>query len=251
MDLFGRIWGACRGQQVYVIRNPEHSCATLKSSSKKGQFLEAKFARDGWLPSLSVESEDGDSWKRLRIGFDSILKQVNYREKLPLIITQNCEGMKGIVDAKCITFLVASILIELLFDYKLSLDELEEFWIARNEWAKTLSVKGKPDLDLRSQFFAKIESFIYENENDSVLSFPPRVSKYTKYVRPDGLSDLEWTSCFFQPFIMSPMINVIDIIVTAQKHFSDKSITDSILSLLCFFRITRFIIELCKPVANI
>ena len=230
MDYYGYIWGWFRGQKTHVIRDTELSKTVLKESNTKGQYLEASFARAGWLPSLSVESEDNERWQRLRKGFNVILQHTDFRRELPPIVKEVCEEFvasfaakdDGVINAKIITQCVASILVQLLFDQKLSSSDLEQFWEARNEWAKTLSVKGEPNEAIRSKFWIKISELVKMSKYD-------HLREDNKVLKKLKLSDLEWISCFFQPWIMSPMINVVDIIATAEEYFPSKPPTEAIL----------------------
>ncbi len=208
MDVYGRIWGFVRSKRCHITRDNEKARAVMKSSHIKGNFVEHQLSQDGWLPSLSVESEDGEQWRRLRAGFDSILSQCTaWREKLPgiidTVVTDVCTT-HAIIDADIVAQAVASIMVELLFgpQCKLSPDKRAIYGKARNEWAKTLAVKGAPNVEFRRDFFLEVEQLVLAS----------------KYVRPQGwdLTDLEWVSCFFQPWIVSPMINVADIFMNVE-----------------------------------
>ena len=178
-------------QDVGVFRQ------VMQHSAVKGSNgLEGRVGKEAWLPSLSVESEDGEVWQRLRRCFDAHLRTTSWRQRLPAIVEDVCRNAsEGVVDSTAIAACVVRIQWRLLFRQDCQGPDLELMLAARDEWAKTLSLRGPPDPDVRERAFRLVAT---------------KVGATFLNTDPD-LSTVEFVSTFFQPWLLSPAINVPDL----------------------------------------
>ena len=199
MDWYLKLIGLVNGRRMHVIRDVSTMSKVLKQSVNKGKFLEHQLSKDNWFPAKSIESEDGKTWERLRRGFDQLFRDIPWRSVLPDIIKQVCQPFVSshtVIDAKVIMECVIRIMFQLLFQITdLSSEEIS-FWIrARNSFAETLAIRGPANLLLKQQAFNRIHCLVNENVDSNKDAL-----KHLK--KPEYLSEDEWTSCFFQPWLM-------------------------------------------------
>ena len=243
LNIYVKILGFIHGTSMYIIRDVNTMKKIMKNSTVKGETgLEQLLSKKNWLPISSVESEDGQKWVKLREYFDTIYNNLKWREKLPLIIKDICLKYKYpnntypnyeyiIIDSHIISACVAEIMIKLLFDYDCDQNEIDLLVKTRDEYAKTLSLHGSPNNTLRSDAF----DFIKKLVSDSNYIYPPcdnyNIINNNLYDIIDGLNFKkiednltenylefdEWVSVFFQPFIISPMINISDLFSSLPK----------------------------------
>ena len=236
MELYLKCHGALEGKKVHILKTSDSMRAVMRSSNTKGLFLERQISQDNWLPSLSVESEDGDRWVRLREAFDMTMKSIQWKEKLPDIVKSVCEkyhkvtaveasggavagaavgkvsessepgitSTSTIIDAQIVIECTARILCLLVFDHICSEDDIQLFVRGRNEWAKTIAVKGFKNHKLRQEVFARFTTLVLKTHPIPSTSTDSGTSGAT-------FTELEWVSAFFQPWFMSPMINITDL----------------------------------------
>jgi hypothetical protein len=169
--------------------------AAMRQSVRKGSLLEYLVARQAWEPSLSIESEDGVAWQSLRTGFDAVYSGLDWQSRLPAIVDAVC-GSVTRVDASVVAACVVRTMVQLVFRRDCTEEELAVLVAARDEFAKTLALRGAPDHALRHRAFTLVGAMV---DGCAHLSCPPELSRR------------EWVSVFFQPFLLSPAINVVDL----------------------------------------
>ena len=198
MERYLRLYGWVVGMPaVHVEQDVGVFRQVMQHSAVKGSNgLEGRVGKEAWLPSLSVESEDGEVWQRLRRCFDAHLSTTSWRQRLPAIVEDVCRNAsEGVVDSTAIAACVVRIQWRLLFRQDCQGPDLELMLAARDEWAKTLSLRGPPDPDVRERAFRLVAT---------------KVGATFVNTDPD-LSTVEFVSTFFQPWLLSPAINVPDL----------------------------------------
>jgi len=202
MNLYLRIQCLLNGTKAHIV-NSNTMKTVMRSSNRKGCYLEHQLSRDNWLPSYSIESEDGERWTRLRDEFDDTMKSMKWKTRLPEIIGRVCRDYKDAasIDASIIIACAIRILCLLLFDHVCTREDLSLFLRGRNEWAKTLAIKGSRDHQLRGEVFSRVSELVLQKYPAPPLT-PPR---------PDPLTQTERVSVYFQPWFMSPLINITDL----------------------------------------
>jgi len=216
MDIFNlyiKILGFIHGTTMYVIRDVKTMKKIMKNSDIKGSTgLEQLLSKHNWEPILSIESEDGENWVKLRGYFDVIYNKLQWTDKLPLIIKNICQKYttnNKIIDSHIISACVGSIMVKLLFDYDCNQDEIDLLVETRDDYAKTLSLNGAPYTNLRLKSFNFIKDLLVDKINDKE-------------------EIVEWVSVYFQPFIISPMINITDLFASLPKFIETKEDVDNL-----------------------
>lgn len=143
-------WG---GPSFVRVIDPRVATLVLKASVTKGDCLEARIATPAWRPVLSLESVDGELWRRMREGFNSVLDVLAPRlpELVPIAQRRTAELISRgtIIDAPEITRLSLEIFLEFLFrrrDLGAHVNVLAE---ASWEWRKEIAFKGKARVSLK------------------------------------------------------------------------------------------------------
>jgi hypothetical protein len=99
-----------------------------------------------------------------------------------------------------------------LFDIEINLNDLDTLYQASIEWRKEISMKGKGNMNIKVNAINIILNYI-KNNNKVYLIFNENWEKP------------EYYSIILQPFIISPMINASDIMVSVQSLLSKSLIS--------------------------
>ena len=196
------------GCPILHIRSPEIAAAVLKSSSDKGRALECLIATPAWLPVLSLESVDGDLWRRMREGFDALLKRLPEVSDLQKIAQKNCKKLlqsKAKIDADAIAAIALATMLEYIFPgtgNSGSNAQRADILAAASEWRAEISVrkKGNP--------------LVKQKAIDVLLQLLRNSPLWDVY--KERWADPECFSILMQPFVISPVINVQDIMIAVQ-----------------------------------
>ncbi len=196
---------------VLILESDPLLCATiLANSDKKGTFLEHLLAIPAWHPIYSLESEDGARWKALSMYCCQVFRKLRWKEHIPLQVTAHVQRLAEamrldpslVMGAEQVSRITLNVLYELLFEQEISPDEATLFYQASIEWRKEIALKGKGDYRIKAAFCQRLTESI-------------RASSYAAGPTQEGASDeMMWLSVFAQPFILSPQINVSDIMVS-------------------------------------
>ncbi len=206
---FLKLCGFLQGKKVVILQSePETMGEVLAASNDKGTFIESLIATPAWAPILSVESTDGEAWKKLSQNFRMILGQTNWRARLQrcsktqidLFIDDFRSKPDLVVDSELISRLTLRIFCELVFESVLSKEDEDLFYLASIEWRKEIGMKGSADLDVKSAFWRRLTQLVQDKRCKGQL-------------QPEGESDEFWISAYAQPWVISPQINVSDIMV--------------------------------------
>ena len=205
-----RLFGRAQRKRVKLIHsNPKTVSEVLIASDVKGTFIESMIATPAWHPIVSTESVDGETWKNLSDHFHELSAKIDWRNRLSALnqkylnrlqleLHSNPEKQIG---SEEISRLVLRILFELVFREEISIQDEALFYQASLEWRKEIAVKGKADPKIKNLFWKTLQEQISKNKKtESGCPFHK------------NLSDL--ASAIAQPFIISPQINMSDILVS-------------------------------------
>jgi hypothetical protein len=177
----------------------------LLNSSDKGSFIEEKLATPAWSPILSLESVNGQTWQDLKSRFLMFQKYLPSTEELSQV-THNILSIQDPnveIDAKKVVHITVACFVKWIFnrDWDPEWDFVcEASW----EWRKEIALKGKADVLIKRKTVDWIIDLINQ-------------SKYRQLYEEEW-SKPEYYSIILQPFIISPMINMSDIAVSAHMR---------------------------------
>ena len=158
-------------------------------------MIEHLIAKNAWKPILSVESEDGPAWKKMhkicleRLSKISIKQSKNITDKYCVEYLSNYQKITSVEIAK-LTF---CIFFDLLFSKRPNNDLIELSYQASCEWKKCIAIKGIKDDIIVNKFIKEMQKFL-------------------------NTEDIYEISAILQPFIISPQINIPDIMVQWKKN---------------------------------
>lgn len=209
--IFIRICAWLQRKPVFILDSDPILCATiLASSEKKGSFIEHLFAIPAWQPIYSIESEDGKRWKTLSLNCCQVFRTLQWKESLPVQVTSYVRALADemkvdaclVMNAEQVSRITLKVLYEMLFEHAIKLDDETLFYNASIEWRKEIALKGAGDLRIKHAFCQRLTHIIKTSRYGAGLTEEHHVS-----------DPMLWLSVFAQPFILSPQINVSDIMV--------------------------------------
>ena len=184
----------------------------------KGNFIEYFVATPAWEPILSLESIDNDKWRDIKQNFLKFTNSFYADNKISLIgdyienYTNQYLKSNHIIDTKIISKITVQSFCKFLFNVEINLNDLDILYQASIEWRKEIIMKGKGNMDIKMNAINIILNYI-KNDNKLYLIFNE------DWEKP------EYYSIILQPFIISPMINVSDIMVSVQSLLSQSLIS--------------------------
>ena len=184
----------------------------------KGNFIEYSVATPAWEPIISLESVDGDQWVQVKQNFLNFITSFHIDNKIALIgdyienYTNQYLISNHIIDSKLISKITVKSFCKFLFDIEINLNDLDTLYQASIEWRKEISMKGKGNMKIKVNAINIILNYI-KNNNKVYLIFNENWEKP------------EYYSIILQPFIISPMINASDIMVSVQSLLSKSLIS--------------------------
>lgn len=211
---FIRMCGFLQRKKIIIINSKPKICGEiLAASDTKGSFVEHIFATPAWHPIYSIESVDGELWEQLAKDCRKVISQIKWRDRLgPLTkkyISQLVDKINldptNVIDSECITRLVLRIMFELLFDTSITAETETLFYQASIEWRKEIGIKGPGNHIIKTTFWSQLFKIVEE-------------SNFGQDLHSYKADPARWLSVFAQPFLISPQINISDIMV-AVFHF--------------------------------
>lgn len=176
----------------------------ILSLTTKGKFIEYNIATPAWFPIISLESSDNKEWEFVKKNFIYFMTKTKLNSNsLPEIIRKKIEKMINgniKIDSVWISKIVVDSLCEIIFCTKLNSFQLDLFYKGSIEWRKELAMKGFGNSIIKYKCVDEIINLIKSNENIYNIF-------EEKWYQP------EFYSVIMQPFIISPMINIPDIMV--------------------------------------
>ena len=200
-NIYCRLIGFLQGYQIKFLQNEEFY-AISKKSAQKGYMVEHLIAKPRWKPLLSIESEDGNNWKKLHKLCLKTLSNISISQAKQ-VTNKYCQQYLRryeIITSEEISKLTLSIFFELVFCKQIDTHTLIIFYRASIEWKKCIAMKGVKDKTIVNQFMKILEKLL-------------------------NTTDIYQISAIAQPFIISPQINVADIMVTWKKY-PEKSLEE-------------------------
>ena len=193
----------------------------------KGKFIEHHIATPAWYPIISLESCDNELWKEVKQNFIIFIQHfnnINKEKKEPNqlsyyietniqeIITQN-----KVINSILISKITVKSICQYLFNYILDDFETEILYKSSVEWKKEIAMKGKGDLFMKKKAIQIMINII--NNNSKIYDIFGSHWENPKYY-----------SVIMQPFIISPMINIPDILCNVELLLQQKklNITDEV-----------------------
>ncbi len=213
-NIFIKICAWLQKKPILILDSDPQLCSKILAASElKGTFIEHIFAIPAWRPIYSIESEDGTKWEQLASSCSDVLRKLRWKEALPIVVSRRLESLvrkakqqaSWVLGAEEISRLSLNILYELLFEQEPSLEDEFLFYKASVEWRKEIAVKGSGDAQFKEVFYKRFLE---------ILSLSAYKEGLAKFADDPTL----WLSVFAQPFIISPQINISDIMV-AVFHF--------------------------------
>lgn len=177
----------------------------------KGKFIEYYVATNAWKPIISLESCDNEEWLFVKNNF---IYFINKLKKDPQFISESINknlmeyiNKKITIDSSIISKVVCMSFCDFLFDYKLSDYQIDLLYQSSLEWRKEIALKGKGDMSIKLEATNIILELIKLN-----------IEVYSVF--EDKWEQPEYYSVIMQPFIISPMINIADIMCNYQTLIS-------------------------------
>ena len=218
------------GRRIQRITDSEIAMIVMKQSSDKGLGIEKYIANPAWFPILSLESVDGPLWLEMRNNFDKLLKVLPEPSCLyqisinnTIVLVKQCQEKNEIIDANRLVILTIAIMIEYLFGMNAKLELIKNGNIlilaqASWEWRKEISVRGKADMQIKDKAVS-----ILINE-----LIPKNLSIYNLFGNSELWDESKYYSLILQPFIISPAINVGDIMCSVKLLPNETSLEQCI-----------------------
>lgn len=212
-----KIRGWYMGINTMCIDNVKTIKKVLMQSNVKGFFIEYSLSRSAWLPLTSIESEDNSSWSTIRDRFNRFKMGLRPTKTLKAISQSICEEFitnnTDDIDSLVIQKLVAKITLTWMCGTSDG-EVIEDISNACNEWRKHIAVKGEGDMNVKVKAIDSLRRHL--SGDDSLM------------IEGEDVSHI------MQPFFISPMINICDIMANISKHPHDldtkKLIMTAILS---------------------
>jgi hypothetical protein len=206
---FIRLNGWLQRKEVeFIDSDPRAVSKVLSASNTKGSLIEMLIANPAWAPIYSIESVDGALWEQLARDCRRVMSEINYKERLSTLVQTYGERLlqevsmdsSAKVDAEKTSRFALRVLYDLVFESSISPVDEDLFFNASMEWRKELGVKGLGDRQIKEAFWKRLGEIVAASRFQYGLE---------TYREDPG----KWISVFAQPFLISPQINVSDIMV--------------------------------------
>ena len=184
--------GWLQGVTVTITKDPNQFA--LYDSDHKGFMIEKHVAQQAWYPLLSMESEDGLVYQKLLVEFHTCMNKIRAKPSTHIIESKTREYCQEYCQKhSCITSteiceIVVRVLFFLVFDHEVASSDLSLMIDAGNEWRKEIAVKGLSNRKIKTKFMTMLERLV-------------------------NTTDIYKLSVIAQPFLLSPQINISDIMV--------------------------------------
>ena len=183
----------------------------------KGKFIEYYVATNAWKPIISLESCDNEEWLFVKNNFIYFINKLKKNhELLSEIVNKNLteyiRNKNTVIDSSIISKIICISFCDFLFDHKLSEYQVDLLYQSSLEWRKEIALKGKGDMSIKLEAINIILELI--KLNNEVYS-----------IFKDKWDQPEYYSVIMQPFIISPMINIADIMCNYQTLIRKGAVT--------------------------
>ena len=197
--------GWTRGCNVMWVTDIDTAKRVLLHSADKGSFLEQRLFAPAWAPVLSLESVNGHEWRELKSKFTLLQKHLppvdKFTTAVRAVLSAHDPNLE--IDAKEVARITVACFVKYIFkvDWNPEWNFVPE---ASWEWRKEIAARGKADPKIKHRSIEWLIGLINQSEYQPLFG--------------DEWSTPECYSIIMQPFILSPMINVSDIAVSAYRH---------------------------------
>lgn len=206
--LFIRACAWLQRQPIAFVDEPAAVGPVLAASVHKGRFVEERLACPAWEPVRSVESVDGPEWEALSAQFREVFKRLSWRERLPAAVQRQMQRLQqqlaadptAIVDAERVARVTAAALHEVIFDSPPTEAVEDLLYAASMEWRKEIAIKGMGAPSVKRDFVDWLHDALQHSRWADLLVDAPDPNRVV--------------SVFAQPLLLSPQINVCDILVS-------------------------------------
>ncbi|KAE9041038.1 hypothetical protein PR002_g4645 [Phytophthora rubi] len=195
--------GFLQGVNVKWVTDPDLAVRVLKSSGDKGDLIESLLSLPVWKPVVSLESVNGEQWRRMKSQFTKFTQVLQPMSELTVIFeTRGQELLKSktVIDALKLTELSVACFYEWIFEREFDHEKFAVVCQATWEWRKQLAIKGVADCDVKQR---AVEWCVEE------IRRTPRLYE----VFGEKWAEPEFYSLILQPFVISPAINLTDVAV--------------------------------------
>ncbi|KAI9986676.1 hypothetical protein PInf_025631 [Phytophthora infestans] len=208
----------CQGVKLKWVTEPDLAFHVLKSTGDKGEMIEARLALPAWSPVISLESVNGEQWRRMKTHFTKLTHVLQPISHLTTIFeTRGQKLLKSdvVIDALKLNELSVACFYEWVFEREFDSETFAEVCQATWEWRKQIALKGFADCGVKKR---TIEWCVEE------IKRTPRLYDLfgEKWAEP------EYYSLILQPFILSPAINLTDVAVVVKEWAKTTSATEPI-----------------------
>ncbi|KAK1947203.1 hypothetical protein P3T76_001213 [Phytophthora citrophthora] len=208
----------CQGVKLKWVTDPDLALQVLKSTSDKGELIEAKIALPAWKPVVSLESVNGEQWRRMKTQFMKLMQVLQPISELTTIFEAHGHELlktEEVVDATRVNSLSVACFYEWIFEREFDTDKFAEVCKATWEWRKQIAIKGFADCGVKQR---TVEWCVEE------IRRTPRLYQLfgEKWTEP------EYYSLILQPFMISPAINITDVAVVVKEWANITPSTESI-----------------------
>ncbi|OWZ15347.1 hypothetical protein PHMEG_00011022 [Phytophthora megakarya] len=196
----------CQGVNLRWVIDPALAFQILKVSDK-GDLIESKLSLPAWRPVISLESVNGEQWRRMKTQFTKLTQVLQPISELTnLFETRGREllGFETVIDA-----------LKWVFERKFDSQKFAEVCHSTWEWRKQIVLKGFADGGVKER---TVEWCVEE------IRCTPRLYELfgAKWAEP------EYYSLILQPFIISPAINLTDVTVVIKEWVNVTPATELI-----------------------
>ena len=201
---------------VYLKKIDIPEITKILSLNTKGKFIEYCIDTPAWYPIISIESADNEDWHIVKKNFMYFISKINVNpNKLSIIIFDKINDLliQNIqIDSIWINKIVVYSFCQFIFDIKLTEDDMNLLSDGSIEWRKELAMKGIGNKIIKYKCVNKFKDFIKSN-------------KLVYEIFKEDWYKSEYYSVIMQPFIISPMINISDIMVNYVELVQRKKIS--------------------------
>jgi len=203
---------------VYFKNLDKNSIETINNVLNlkiKGNFIEHLIATPAWKPILSLESVDNQEWEVVKKNFLYFINKIELNNNLlgqyVKYYTQEYINSGQIIDSIIISKITVKSFCKFLFDQEIDQNKLDILYNGSIEWRKEISIKGQANYQIK---LASIQIIL------DIIKLNNKVYN----IFGNNWEKPEYYSVILQPFIISPMINISDIMVNAQILLSKNII---------------------------
>jgi hypothetical protein len=201
-DVALRIFGFLTGTKARRIRDPDLIHAILKDYTIKGDALERRCSLPAWSPVRSLESVDHAEWEDLHNKLVLFMQRTPPPSELRGIVRACLSEYTGDLDSIALSRVSIMVFIEYLFGRKWE-SKFEILVSASMEWRREIALRGRGDMKTKMDAVACVVELL-------------RASQYWDLFG-ESWADPSCYSIVIQPFIISPAINIADIMVSVGK----------------------------------